>query len=217
MPRVLIILLCPKDSLRTMGETAAREVGWRIRFLPRYIVDDFKALLVQCNPNTVNIMESAADPYRSIGSKNRFTEPYPVAVKFMFGFEWSAFVPFPLVHRDHATRMAGDTIVAEEIRRIGKNHINWFRLHSRQQRECIAEQQLFIFGLIIRHQRLSKDIFHRRRSFLFPIVSDNNFLTDSLRSITVNCTTYINHFNMETVIQFMHKVYIVVAQHYLCS
>jgi hypothetical protein len=67
-----------------MGKTPARQIGWRIGFLPSNIVYYFEAFLFKSHSNTVNIMKRSADPNASVYRKGSFAESNPLAVKLMF-------------------------------------------------------------------------------------------------------------------------------------
>ena len=113
----------PEDGFGGMGEVAAAQVGRGIGFFPGDVVEDFVAELLHGVANGKNDVMGAAHPNGAVGFQNFLAAREPFLVKFVIQFGSAAFVPVAFVHFDHASGVAGDAAVGEEIGRVGKDGI----------------------------------------------------------------------------------------------
>src|ERR1039458_6523028 len=65
----------------------------------------------------------ARDPDRASGIQGAFDAAQPRPRELEVCAQAAGFVPLPLVDRDPLTTLAGGTIVAKKIRRIGEHHV----------------------------------------------------------------------------------------------
>ena len=66
----------------------------------------------------------AGDPEGAVGLEDALAGGEPGAVEFMVGVGAAGFVPFAFVDADHASGVAGDAAVGEEIGRVGEDEVD---------------------------------------------------------------------------------------------
>jgi len=119
----LFVLRRPQDRLRRVGEVATRQIRRRIRLFPRDVVQDFEPELLHRIADGKNDMLRARDPDRAIGLEHALASAQPFGVELMVQLRPARFVPFALVHFHHLAGVTGDASIGQEVRRVGKNHV----------------------------------------------------------------------------------------------
>ena len=114
----------PDDGFGGVGEIAAGEIGRRVGFDPGDVVEEFEIKLLHGEADGMNYVAGAADPNRSVGLEDALASCKPCAVEFMVGVGAARSVPIAFVDADHASGVAGDSVVGEEIGRVGENQVH---------------------------------------------------------------------------------------------
>ena len=121
--RHLLRFPCPYHKLRGIGEEPARDVNRRIGLLPSDDVENSVAELRQAVSDREDIMICARNPYRAIVLQFFPTQSEPLQVPLPHFLRSLTLVPFSLVHAHHLSALQRYSAVGEEIRRVGKYHV----------------------------------------------------------------------------------------------
>ena len=105
-------------------EIAAGKIGRRIGLDPGDIVEEFEFELLHGEADGMDYVAGAADPNRSVGFEDALAGCKPCAVEFMIGVGAARAVPIAFVDADHASGVAGDSVVGEEVGRVGENQVH---------------------------------------------------------------------------------------------
>lgn len=119
----LLILRRPQNGFGGMGEIAAAQVGRRIGFFPRNVVEDFVAELLHGVADGKDDVMRAADPDGAVGFQNALAAFEPFGVEFVIKFRAARNIPVAFVHPDHFSGVATDAAVGKEIGRVGKDGV----------------------------------------------------------------------------------------------
>ena len=119
----LLVLGGPEDGFGGVGEVAAAQVGGRIGFFPGDVVENLAAELLQGVADGEDDVVGAGDPEGAVGLEDALAAAEPFGVELVVQFRAAGAVPIALVHAHHASGVAGDAAVGEEIGRVGKDAI----------------------------------------------------------------------------------------------
>ena len=120
----LFVLGGPDDCFGGVGEIAAGKIGRRVGLDPGNIVEELEFELLHGEADGMDYVAGAADPNRSVGLEDALASCKPCAVEFMVGVGAARTVPIAFVDADHASGVAGDSVVGEEIGRVGENQVH---------------------------------------------------------------------------------------------
>ena len=118
------ILGGPDDGFSGVGEIAAGKVGRRIGLDPGDVVQELEFELLHGEADGMNDVAGAGNPDGAVGLEDALAGGEPCAVEFMVGVGAARTVPIAFVDADHASGMAGDSVVGEEIGRVGENQVH---------------------------------------------------------------------------------------------
>lgn len=119
----LPVLGGPEEGLGGVGEVAAGEVGRRVGFLPRDLVEQLHAKLLHGVADGEDDMMRAADPEGAVGFEEGLAAAEPLGVEVVVLGGAAGFVPGALVHLHHPAGVAGDAAVGEEVGRVGEDEV----------------------------------------------------------------------------------------------
>ena len=114
----------PDDGFGGVGEIAARKIGRRVGLDPGNVVEEFEAELLHGKADGMDDAGGAADPDGAVGFENALAGSEPGAIEFVIDFGAFGFVPGAFVDADHASGVAGDAAVGEEVGRIGEDEVD---------------------------------------------------------------------------------------------
>src|ERR1700728_255839 len=97
----------------------------------------------------MDYVAGAADPNCSVGFETALAGGEPCAIEVMVGVGAAGTVPIAFVDADHASRVAGDSVVGEEIGRVGENQVHAFFGNFCQDFEAVALEDFDVmFGVV---------------------------------------------------------------------
>ena len=114
----------PDNCFGGVGEIAAGKIGRRVGLDPGNIVEEFEFELLHGEADGMDYVAGAADPNRSVGFEDALAGCEPCAVEFMVGVGAARTVPIAFVDADHASGVAGDSVVGEEVGWVGENQVH---------------------------------------------------------------------------------------------
>ncbi len=114
----------PDDGFSGMGEVAAGEIRRRIGLDPGNVVEELEAELLHGEADGMDDVGGAGDPEGAVGLQDALAGGEPGAVEFVIGIRAFGFVPVAFVDADHASGVAGDAAVREEIGRVGEDEVD---------------------------------------------------------------------------------------------
>ena len=119
----LFVFCGPEDRLGGVREVTAAQVRGRIRLFPGDVVQNLEPELLHRVADAENDVVRAGHPNGAVRLEHALTTSQPFGVEFVVQFRSTRDVPVALIHLDHFARVAGDTAVREEIRRVGKDSV----------------------------------------------------------------------------------------------
>lgn len=128
----------PDDGFGSVGEIAAGEIGRRVGLDPGNVVEDFEAELLHGEADGMDDVGGAADPDGTVGLENALAGSEPGATEFVINFGVFGFVPSAFVGADHASGLAGDAAVGEEVGRVGEDEVDGGLGNGGEDFEAIA-------------------------------------------------------------------------------
>ena len=138
----------PDNCFGGVGEIAAGKIWRRIGLDPRNVVEKFEAELLHGETDRVNYVGGAADPDRAVWFQDALTGSEPCSIEFVIFFGALGFVPRAFVYADHASCMASDSAIGEEVGRVGEDYVNAFLGHGGKDLQAIALKNLdVVFGV----------------------------------------------------------------------
>ncbi len=114
----------PDESFGRVGEIAAGKIGRRIGLDPGNVVEELEAELLHGEADGMNDVGRAGDPEGAVGFEDALAGGEPGAVEFVIGAGAAGFVPFAFVDADHASGVARDAAVGEEVGRVGEDEVD---------------------------------------------------------------------------------------------
>jgi len=143
--RHLLTLTSPYDELRGIGKITARDVGRRVCLGPCYHVKNLIAKLRQGISHGEDVMVCSRNPNRAILLQFIPAKRQPFDVEGVDIILRHALVPVALVHTDHFPALHADAAARQEIRRVGKYHVE-LEIELRKQVKRIATEQVEVVG-----------------------------------------------------------------------
>ncbi len=120
----LFVFCGPDDGFGGVGEIAAGKIGRRVGLDPGDVVQEFEIELLHGEADGMDYVAGAADPNRSVGLEDALAGGEPCAVEFVVCVGAARTVPIAFVDADHAAGVAGDSVVGEEVGRVGENQVH---------------------------------------------------------------------------------------------
>ena len=120
----LFVARGPDDGFGGVGEIAAGEIGRRIGLDPGNVVKEFEAELLHGEADGMDDVAGAADPDGAVGLEDALAGGEPGRVELMIGIGAARAVPVAFVDADHASGVAGDAAVGEEVGRVGEDEVD---------------------------------------------------------------------------------------------
>lgn len=114
----------PNDGFGGVSEIAAGEIGRRIGLDPGNVVEEFEAELLHGESDGMNDVGCAGDPDAGVGFEDALAGGEPGGVESVVGVRAAGTVPFAFVDADHASGVAGDAAVGEEVGRVGEDEVD---------------------------------------------------------------------------------------------
>ena len=145
----LLIFCGPDDCFGGVGEIAAGQIGRGVGLDPGDVVEELEFELLHGEADGMDYVAGAADPNRSVGLEDALAGCKPCAVEFVIGVGAARTVPIAFVDADHASGVAGDSVVGEEIRRVGENQVHAFFGDFCQDFQAVALEDFdVVFGVV---------------------------------------------------------------------
>ncbi len=116
-------LACPDDELCGVGEVAAGDVGRRVGLGPRDDVENLEAQFSEAVGDGEDVVVGAGNPDGAVVLHLVAAEAYPAFVEVVDFLGRAAAVPFALVDGYDFAGLHGDSVVGEEVGRVGKYHV----------------------------------------------------------------------------------------------
>ena len=142
----LLTLASPDDELRGIGEIAARDVGRRVCLGPCYHVQNLIPQMRQGIGHGEDVMVCSRNPNRAILLQFIPAKRQPFDVEVVYILLRHALVPVALVHADHLSTLHAYASTRQEIRRVGKYHVELKRELRKQFKRIAAEQVKVVIG-----------------------------------------------------------------------
>jgi hypothetical protein len=108
--------------------------------------------------------------YAAVRLEHALAGGQPGAVEFMVEVGSFGLIPRALVYGNHFARVAGDAVVGEEIRRVGKNQVNAIGGDSGQNFQAIALVNLEVVLGVVKDRRGQRIFDGRLLIFDFEIL-----------------------------------------------
>ena len=141
----LLTLASPDDELRGIGEITAGDVGRRVCLSPCNHVQNLIAQLRQGIGHGEDVMVGSRNPNRAILLQFIPSKRQPFDVEGIDVILRHALVPVALVHADHLSALHRYAATRQEIRRVGKYHVE-LEIKLWQQFKRIAANQVEVVG-----------------------------------------------------------------------
>ena len=139
----------PDDGFGRVGEITAGEIRRGIGLDPGNVVEELEAELLHGEADGMDDVGGAGDPEGAVGLEDALAGGEPGAVEFMIGARAAGFVPFAFVDADHASGVAGDAAVGEEIGRVGEDEVDGIVGDLGEDFEAVAlEDTEVMFGVV---------------------------------------------------------------------
>ncbi len=145
----LFVFRGPDNCFGGVGEIAAGEIGRRVGLDPGDVVQEFEIELLHGEADGMDYVAGAADPNGAVGLEDALAGGEPCAVELVVGVGAARTVPIAFVDADHAAGVAGDSVVREEIRRVGENQVHAGFGNFRQDFEAVALKNLDVMFRVV--------------------------------------------------------------------
>ncbi len=145
----LFVTRGPDDGFGGVSEIAAGEIGRRIGLDPGNVVEEFEAELLHGEADGMNDVGSAADPDACVGFEDALAGGEPGGVEFMVGAGAAGTVPFAFVDADHASGVAGDATVGEEVGRVGEDEVDGGGGDGGEDLEAVAVKDFDVMARVV--------------------------------------------------------------------
>ena len=143
----------PNNCFGGVSEIAAGEIGRRVGLDPGDVVQKLEIKLLHGESDGVDYVTGAADPNRSVGLEDALAGGEPCAVEFVVGVGAARTVPIAFVDADHTAGVAGDSVVGEEIRRVGENQVHAGFGNFCQDFEAVALKNFDVMFWVVKDGR----------------------------------------------------------------
>lgn len=158
----LFVARGPDDGFGGVSEIAAGEIGRRIGLDPGNVVQELEAELLEGESDGVDDVGGAGNPNGGVGFEDALAGGEPGGVEFM-NFVISGpyratvgtgeTVPFAFVDGDHASGVAGDAAVGEEVGRVGEDEVDGFGGESGQDLEAVTVEDFDVMFWVMKSGR----------------------------------------------------------------
>ena len=139
----------PDDELGGIGEVAAGDVGWRIGLGPCDDVESLETQLDELLLHAEDVVVGARNPYRGIRLHVITTGLDPAIVELVHLLGRLGLVPVALVHTYHVPALIANAAPGEEIRRVGKHHVEAeLELRERFHAVALKEGEVAVGGFV---------------------------------------------------------------------
>jgi len=137
-----------------MRKISARKIRRGVPLVPDNIVQGFEPKLLHGEPDRIDYVRGAGNPYRAVRFQDALARFQPVEYELMVFLDSFRFVPFPLVDRNHLAGMAGYPAVGEKVGRVGENHIDGvFRALIQDFNTVTLQQAGRLFSVFIKNRK----------------------------------------------------------------
>lgn len=128
---------CPYDKLGRIGKKTTGNIRRRIRFDPRYDIQNSKAKFLKYVSYTKNIVICPGYPNCTIICQFITTKRNPPFIKFIYIFRGSCLIPFSFIDANNLSGLITNSTITEKVGRIRKKAIK-FKINFMKQLEAIS-------------------------------------------------------------------------------
>ena len=133
-------LSCPDDELGRVSEVAAGDVGRRVGLCPCDDIENLEAQFGKVVGYGEDVVIGAGNPDGSVLLQLVAAKAYPSLVEFVDFLGRAPSIPFALVDADYFASLHADSVVGEEVGRVGKYHVE-LEIELREQFKCITMKE----------------------------------------------------------------------------
>jgi hypothetical protein len=154
----LFVARGPDDGFGGVSEVTAGEIGGRIGLDPGNVVEEFEAELLHGEADGMNDVGGATDPEGAVGFEDTLAGGEPGGVELMNFVKSDPYrvrvgagepVPVAFVNADHASGVAGDAAVGEEVGRVGEDEVDGGGGDGGEDLEAVAVEDFDVMARVV--------------------------------------------------------------------
>ena len=140
----------PDDGFGGVGEIAAGKIGRRVGLDPGDVVQELEFELLHGEADGMDDVAGAGDPDGAVGLQEALAGGEPFEIEFVIGLGAAGAVPFAFVDADHASGVAGDAVVGEEVGRVGEDEVDGFSGEFFEDFEGVALKDFDVMARVVK-------------------------------------------------------------------